>query len=205
MSKAFIFVYPIAEYFEYLHKSHDWHGFDTARAIRKYDKLVDERYRKRGFEIYWLMFSKKNQPMRPDLSRFGNHVTILRDDHVIASGIHTFEKDAEDNWIYQNPEFIQCQLPADLSTLAVGGFHGYDCPGRIAQYFYEHNVDSMVDIDLTDFLVSTEESRGEVPLVRESFDFESVYGVPKEEDPTFHELMAEAIKREPWIRQREMV
>ena len=40
--KAFLFVYSVAEYFEHLHKEHDWHGFDTTRAIAKYDKIIDD-------------------------------------------------------------------------------------------------------------------------------------------------------------------
>jgi hypothetical protein len=202
MSKAFIFVYPIAEYFEYLHKIHDWHDFDTARSIAKFDKMIDERYRKQGFGIYWLMFSKKKQPFKPDLSRFSNHVTILADDHIIASGIHGFEKAADGNWIYQNPEFVARQLPENLTAVAVGGFHGYDCPGKIAQFYHECGTEAMVDIDLTDFLIAREDLRQEVPVVRTKYDMESIYAV--HDDPGFYEDMVAAIERQPWIRQRPM-
>lgn len=112
------------------------------------NETIDERYRKKGYQIVFLTF--KNKPV------FG--VNVTNNDMVIESNI-TFEEhitpigkdeNGEDICRYTSNEYLK-QLLGEFEELVVCGFHAQDCVMKVAEYFYNINNSTIVDEELTNF------------------------------------------------------
>jgi len=109
------------------------------------NRCIDERYRKRGFNVNWVIF--KEHPI-------SNLINLHLDDSVIQTDIdfktHT-TKLPDGTYPYPNPDFIIKQL-GNIDLLRISGFHMWDCVERVAKRAYEKGINVLVDEDLTELM-----------------------------------------------------
>jgi hypothetical protein len=133
--------------------------------FRRINDIIDARYRRRDYKIFWLMFSKEDSPQEPDLSIVSNYIKINEEDFILAAGVsfdtHINEKK------YPEPEFIFSQIP-EITELIVGGFHQWDCVNKIAKHAYEKRIPVLVDEDTTELFFERTRLFGDIPLIREN-------------------------------------
>jgi len=115
--------------------------------IELLNETIDERYRQKGYQINFLTFL--------DSKPFG--VDIKPNDILLKSDI-TFKQlltpigvdnDGETIHNYPASEWISQRL-GEFEELVVCGFHAYDCVTKVAEYFYNINPNTMIDLELTD-------------------------------------------------------
>lgn len=142
--KEFVFLYPIPQIIDFETKNHGWHEKGGIEAFRKkysdtLNKCVDQRYRRKGFRINWVIFD----------DCFVSDVIDLRStDQIIKVGldfkIHTAEK------VYPDQDYILKQL-SGARIIRIAGFHMWDCVEKLAKRAYEKGLNVLVDEDLTEF------------------------------------------------------
>lgn len=150
MRKVFLYMYPIKEYTNmflfYDDKSYDEMG--VPRPLPVLNKAIDERYRKNGYEVYFLIY--------PDRELFG--LEKHAEDNVVYSNIFFDESSAVDadgkekkDFVpeYTDEKFVLAQI-GDIDELVVGGYHAMDCVRKMAEVAFNYGIKSLVDIDLTD-------------------------------------------------------
>lgn len=146
----FIYLYPLPEYIDqeiewnYNHMNMGNVRKEKAAFRKAYGRIlnscVDERYRKKGFQINWLAF--KDHPI-------SEIIEMQKTDKILTAGI-TFDNHVE-NKIYPNNDLILDNF-AGAENLIVSGFHIWDCVEKFAKRAYERGFNVMVDEDLTEFL-----------------------------------------------------
>ena len=153
-------------------------------------KIIDARYRERGYRICWLLFGTEDSPEKADMAKLEKDIVIIHpEDSILSCGVslrrHKQEK------IYPDPEFIFAQLPPRIDTLIIGGFHFADCVGRVAAVAYRKRYGYVwVDEDVTDYFFTYTVLGGEIPLIREEY-------------PALDELVGFGDWREKAVRERE--
>ena len=169
--RAFIFLYPIKKYFDTCLVEHLGLSKDSNNNFRRINDIIDVRYRQKGYVIYWLMFGAAENPKKPDLSTVSNYVRILKEDTILAAGVSFKEHTAKEK--YPDLEFILRQMP-NLTELAVGGFHQWDCVNKLAKHAYQKGIPVFIDEDTTEEFFKRTSQLGDIPLIREEITFESL-------------------------------
>lgn len=162
--KAFIFLYPISQYFDSCLVDHLRPSKDANNNFRRINDIIDTRYRQKDYKIFWLIFSKENNPWEPDLSLVSDYIRIDKEDEIIAVGI-SFNKHISD-YVYPEHDFIFNQMP-EITKAIVGGFHQWDCVNKIAKYIHEKGIPVLVDEDTTELFFTRTSAFGDIPLMRE--------------------------------------
>jgi len=190
--KEFIFLYPISEIFDLEIKNNGWFekgGIEIYRLKYKtmINKCIDLRYRKKGFNINYVIFNK---------SSLSNIIKLQESDKVIKIGLdfntdHTKQKNEE--YFNSNLDEILCKLN-NFSILRIGGFHMWDCVEKLAKKAYELGFDTLVDEDLTEFF--TERLR-DLNFKLENYP---TYNPRKDQISEFNSFI-EARKEKPWLWQ----
>lgn len=175
--KVFLFLYPINYYFDSCLVDYLKPFENANNNFRRINDIIDARYRQRGYKVFWLMFSKENNPQEPDLSTISSYIRIDEKDSIIACGVsfdvHVKKKE------YPDPEFVFNQIPG-ITELVVGGFHQWDCVDKIAEYAcfgyppFEKDIPVIVDEDTTDYFFSRTSSCGDIPLIRKKITSEDL-------------------------------
>ena len=160
--KAFLFLYPINEYF----KSSISLSRNPDPQPSKINKIIDSRYRQNGFRIFWVMFADPSDLEKPDLSRLSKHIKPAERDRFISCGI-TFENHIN-NKKYPNPKFIFVQLPRGIKGLVVSGFHQGDCVNKVARAAYRIGAPTFVEEDATELFFWNNQPSRRIPLIRET-------------------------------------
>ena len=189
----FLFLYPITRYFEACLVDCLRLFKGANNNFRRINDIIDARYRKRGYSVNWLMFSKERDLESPDLSLLSSYLRVMREDNLLVSGIsfkeHTIQKK------YPNLEVIFGQIPK-LEKLVIGGFHQWDCVNKLAKYAYRKGIPTLVDEDTTDmFFITTYRCR-DIPLIRNEFTSESL-GLKGLEIGLFRKMR----EGKPWFTQ----
>jgi hypothetical protein len=202
MSNVLLFVYPDKGYFD--KKAADAaYCWGSSRAVpyvlSLYDHLIDVRYRRHGYEVFWLIHGQDTDPAKPDQTRISSWVTIGLSDKVISSGITWADLNVSNE--RADGKFVLSQLPQDIDRLVVVGFHERDCVDKVARYVYEQTaIDVMVDIDLCHMLPRRLACREAVPDHRLRFD---PLGYDPLDDEQLETVVSNWIEK-PWRRQRRM-
>lgn len=149
MKKVFLYLYPIKEYPSVLTFSNEYyesHGWE--KPFKVLNECIQKRYREKGYEVIFVTY--------PDKEIYG--VDVKENDMVITTDV-TFkeatgydengkEKPIEDVKYPSEEDMMRKVGPADHIT--IGGYHFADCVKRVAEYFYSHGIDTLVDLELTD-------------------------------------------------------
>ncbi|MDP2631486.1 MAG: hypothetical protein Q8P30_01815 [Candidatus Uhrbacteria bacterium] len=129
------------------------------------DKIIDARYRRRGYQVYWLLLGRPNNKAIPFLDRFPDQLSPADEDVIIPAGICfrslTLQR------IKPKPSYVLKQLPRPTSHLVLGGFHRYECVEQFATSARVSGVNTDIDDDLTDQFFRITNEQGEIPLIRQ--------------------------------------
>jgi hypothetical protein len=187
--KQFLFLYPVSDYFDFFLNPYNEIGVEFDMA--KFQSVIDNRYRYKGYDINWLLFSKEGDRSVPDKSRIPVYIDIMDKDRILNAGV-TLNEIASRK--YPDSDQVLGQLPRH-ERLVTAGFHQWDCVDRISKRSYENGVDTFVDEDLTEKYFPRERLIG-VPILRENWS-------PKELAiaEVFMELAKEMRKDKPWFTQ----
>lgn len=183
---TFLFLYPIREYFLVWASRFGLEISEGRIDPSKLGAIIDERYRKGGYRVIWVMFRGENGP---DLDHLSEHVTIRARDLVIAADV-TFKEMLRRR--YPDPAFILSQLPSPVGRLVIGGFHMWDCVDKLAAFAHQIGFNVIVDEDTTELFFS---SLSEIPLVRNRSCLADYLREP------YLEMAKQARAGEPWLVQ----
>lgn len=152
MKKVFLFLYPIEEFFDTSFISEEFcrrRGYRD--PISTLNECIQRRYRDKGYEVVFATY--------PD--KYIKNVEVKKgEDKIIFTDVSFKEatgyyedgsKKPLDEVQYPDNKFLLDQLE-DVEHFVIGGFHATDCVKRVADYAYENGIDTLVDLELTDFL-----------------------------------------------------
>ena len=151
MKKIFLYLYPIEEYTKMFlfNDDHNYDNWNIKRPLPIIDDCIQKRYRDNGYEIVFVLY--------PDRELFG--LTKKKQDRIIFTDITFSEASAYDksgklkeNFTPKYPNELQIlkQL-GTVDKLVVGGYHATDCVKRVAIVANELGIDTLIDLDLTDY------------------------------------------------------
>ena len=151
MKKVFLYLYPIKEFTNMFLLSDDslYDKWNIERPLPILNKAIDERYRKNGYQIVYVLF--------PDRELYG--LEKMDEDKIIYTDISFSDFSAYDefgnkkeNFIpkYPSEELIIEQL-GNIDELIVGGYHALDCVKRVGEVSLQKKINTLVDLDLTDY------------------------------------------------------
>lgn len=190
----FMFLYPVEEYInstiEYNITNRNENKIEE--TIDTFNQIIDQRYRKECFDIYWLTF--KNGKGKPNYDIIDDRIDIIDTDNIIDNEI-TFQQLKEGN--YPEPDKIIDKL-GDVDQLVLGGFHQRDCVERIAKHAYNKEIETFVDEDTTD-RYSAKSKYADIPIVREEYSLESLFSDILAD--SYIQNIKEERKDKPWLVQ----
>ncbi|HLE07288.1 MAG TPA: hypothetical protein VI933_01545 [archaeon] len=193
MKPQYLFLFPIKEYIEFSMFVEDVPkaGHTTEYLMR----IIEARYRSKGYDVNWLLFSEHGDLANPDRAAVPPYVEIKPEDRVLVAGVsfetHTTKK------VYADLDFVLNQLP-EHRRLVVGGFHMHDCVDRIAKRSYEKGADTFVDEDTTEKFYHGM-PLGAVPLVREVWRVRDF--LPPKFQEQFKDTAMLGRSEKPWLTQ----
>lgn len=189
----YLFLFPIRQFID---SSLDSCAFERkGHCPSELFELIDKRYRKAGYEINWLLFSKDDNLSEPDLSQVPDYLKFRKKDSILNAGI-SFESHISEK-IYADPDYVLNQLPSH-KKLVLGGFHTFSCVERIAECSYERGDETFVDEDTTDFFFGKKAHYG-IPVKRKKWDLKSL-GLDGSPDYII-ESARKSRKGKPWFVQ----
>ena len=144
----FLFLYPISRYIE-----EETHGHILIlKALKRLNDIIDTRYRKERYRIFWLLFSEERKPSTPDLSLLDTRIHISNTDKILSAGV-SFERHCR-RLVYPSLKSIIARIqPVD--ELVIGGFHQTDCVDKLAHAVHRQGISVRVDEDTTNQLFTT--------------------------------------------------
>lgn len=178
--KAFLFLYPITEYFNH-EINCGAHFYDSSNAEKDKDFLLEldkvtseeekEMLRQRAYNKAKAEFRQRYKRLLNDCidlryrkngfeivyALFSGHtvsdvINLKPTDRTIDVGMSfkTHWTKAGNVYHYPDNDFILDQL-RKINVLRVGGFHSGDCVDKLARMAHERGLDTLVDEDLTDY------------------------------------------------------
>lgn len=123
--------------------------FENNNSLAILNECIQKRYREKGYQVIFVLY--------PDKSLYG--IIPQPNDRIIytdikfteASGIDENGKKKE-SFIskYPSEKYLLEQL-GNIDDLVVGGYHAQDCVRRVCEYALDCGINSIVDLDMTDF------------------------------------------------------
>lgn len=199
-------MYPIKDYLE----SFAWRKCNRRTLIARLNKIINARYRQKGYLIYWLLFGTGGNPEKPDTSMLDTRIKILKKDRIISVGVsfNDFEGMLK-RYIYPDPEQILCQLEEE-GELVLGGFHQECCVKEFASYVYRKGIGVSVDEDTTDQFFTLFDLEGLPPVIRTQEQYaasllktfqEGKNGIPRWMAEIAIKNQRDYRKNQPWLVQ----
>lgn len=153
MNKVFIYMYPIEEFINILTFDdgyyQKWNREDPLKVL---NETIDLRYRKKGYKVVYVLYKDK------DL--YG--LDLKENDEIVRTNTNF-----EDALLYNDDgtrkDYNDIKMPSeqaifnklkDVDKLVVGGFHFSEAVKRVAEIGLKNNIDSLVDLELTDLFFS---------------------------------------------------
>ncbi len=150
MQKVFLYLYPIKEFMKFFQFRNDklYDELNIPRPLPILNEAIDKRYRKNGYQIIYALY--------PDRELYG--IEKHDDDKIIYTDITFDEASAIDERGNEKKDFIPkypnekmlIEQLGDIDELIVGGFHALDCVKRLGETALQCNINTLVDLDLTD-------------------------------------------------------
>lgn len=149
MKKIFLYLYPIQEYNRFFEFDEEYlHEIGRENPYKILNECIQKRYREKGYKIVYAIYPDKNiygiKPLPTDKIIYTN-VTFEQASGYDKNGS---EKNSK-NIIYPSEAYLIEQL-GEFDEIVVGGFHFGDCVKRVAEYCYQMEFPTLVDLDLTD-------------------------------------------------------
>ena len=139
MNKIFLYLYPIYEFQKsFTHNDEYYKSNNLPNPFLVLNQSIHERYRSKGYQVVYVLYPNKNI--------YG--IIPQQKDRIIYTDI-TFEQATNTSHVYPNEEKLLMQV-GDIDKLIVGGYHSQDCVKRLAEYAQSKEIDTLVELDLTD-------------------------------------------------------
>ena len=150
--KTYLFLYPFEAYIQV--------GMDNiaeckvpikpAVILKRFNKIIDVRYRRQGYKIVWLTFGCQNDKNKPNTQLFDKQIVVKPNEPVISNGVVLQPELKRATWVYPDSLHVLKQL-GPMENLVMGGFHLEDCVDKIAQAAYGQGIPTYIDEDTTDW------------------------------------------------------
>ncbi|MEX1997689.1 MAG: hypothetical protein WEA04_03370 [Candidatus Andersenbacteria bacterium] len=202
--KVFLYCYPIQEYFTegvvgISLRNCQRQGYD----INRLNEIIDHRYRRQGYMIYWLFFSIEADREQPDRITQSPYIVIDQHDKVMASGVSFQAHTTQD--LYPDSDKLITRLCQDRNPeqLVLGGFHQWDCVDRLAARAFARGLLTTVDEDTTELFFSQTSLLGPIPLnrSREEFGAMLIADYHNQSELEILEIMRQHRRSRPWLVQ----
>lgn len=151
MKKVFLFLYPIEEYQRMFMHSDKYYAIrDLENPIIVLNECIERRYKDNGYEVIVANYPDKEiyGISKSNIDKIINTDVSFKD----ASG---YREDGSEKTLeevkYPSEQYLLEQI-GDADEIIIGGFHLGDCVNRVAEHFHKNNINTMIDIELTDFL-----------------------------------------------------
>ena len=150
MKKVFLYLYPIEEFTKMFlfndDRLYDKWGVEGPLSIL--NETIKRRYREKGYQIVYALY--------PDKQLYG--IKPDETDKIIYTDITFTEASEYDEKGNTKKDFVpkypsEKQLIDQLGVveqLIVGGYHFSDCVKRVAEYALQSDIDTLIDIDMTE-------------------------------------------------------
>lgn len=135
--KKLVFLYPIDKFFI--------HSYFYNHLAPLLNDTIDCRYRKKGYEIYYVLF--------PD-EKLSSYINEQPSDKIIYTDITSethFTLQSDNTYIYPDEQNIIDKI-GPCEELVICGFHSQDCVKKIAECSLKNNINTLVDVELTEML-----------------------------------------------------
>jgi hypothetical protein len=151
MRKVFLYLYPIFEYQRIFILSDKYYANNNVEhPLIVLNDCIKQRYKDKGYEVIIANY--------PDKEIYGisnsNIYRVIETDVAFkdASG---YREDGSEKPIeevkYPSEQYLLEQVGC-VDEIIIGGYHAGDCVKKVAEHFYNSGVNTMIDIELTDFL-----------------------------------------------------
>lgn len=171
---VFLYLYPIEEYINSVFPKTPT---EKDEALNKLNECIEKRYRNNNYEVVLALY--------PDSDIYG--IIPKSEDKIIYTDI-LFEdatsidknggKKLNFEPAYPSEELLINQL-GKVDKLVVAGFHEEDCVKRVGEYALNFGIDTIVDLDLTEFFYY---------LYTKSYFIEDKYDPMEEYNPIRYEF-----------------
>ena len=155
--KSVLILYPIQPYADVLVSRKE-----SPKIKRKYASIYQNLIRARypGFQVTYLMFSKKEMLAEPDMNLLWDGISINKNDRVVACGVSFDEHCSKKKY----PDLEKISLfPVFPEKLIIGGFHFWDCVEKSARFAHKRGIDVTVDDNLTEYFFPDIRNRRGLP------------------------------------------
>ena len=153
MKKIFLYLYPIQEYNRSFEFSEEYlQQTKREKPYKVLNECIQKRYREKEYQIVYAIY--------PGKKIYG--VNTLTTDKIIYTDV-TFEqasgynhdgiKKQDKDIKYPSEKYLIEQL-GYFDEIVIGGFHFGDCVKKVAEYCYQNEFPTLVDLDLTDLFFS---------------------------------------------------
>ncbi len=187
--KQYLFMFPLEPYFE--NEVENPLLLKTDFEMEGLDRLITERYKKKDFEVNWVLLCQEKNKDVVDTSNLTPYLSIQKQDRKINSGVSYrdfFEKD-----IIFDPEYILNQVP-QTEKLVVGGFHAPICVESVAMAAHTKGINVVVDEQTTEHFFALTRYTGKMPVAQTNFKLQDLIFIPW--------ILKEEIKQreeKPWL------
>lgn len=133
----------------FLNDNQFYEEYHIEKPLPILNECIHKRYRNKGYQVVFALY--------PDKNIFG--VIPLEHDKIIYTDITFEEASAYDskgnkkkNFTPKYPsELLLVKQLGAIDKLVVGGYHATDCVKRVAEMAINLGINTLVDLDLTDF------------------------------------------------------
>lgn len=176
--KIFLFLYPIRWYID-----REIDDYNERRAcVNRFNAMIEARYRKQGFRIFWLLFCEEGNETEVDLELLEPLYEIRPEDTLFSAGISLIAHKTK--LIYPSLYLLFKQIPR-AEQLVIGGFHQTDCVEKFASYAHSRGIRTFVDEDVTDMFFK----------LRRMYEMPPVESTPEEYAARFREMLQQVHAR----------
>lgn len=151
MRKVFLYLYPVEEYqriFILSDKYYENHNLENPIIVL--NECIKKRYKENGYEVIIANY--------PDKEVFGiskSNIDRIINTDVTFKEASGYREDGSEKPLeevkYPSEQHLLDQV-GNVDEIIVGGFHAGDCVKRVAEHFYKNGINTMIDLELTDFL-----------------------------------------------------
>lgn len=148
MRKVFLYLYPVKEYSDVIYKATNYKDLGLPNPFSVLDECIQKRYRQKEYEIIFIIY--------PDKEIYG--IDIKPEDKVIKTNITFTETSGYDEFNMKKTDH-EIKYPSEkdifnkvghVDQIVIGGYHHSDCVRRVAEYFNQKGINTLIDLDLTD-------------------------------------------------------
>jgi hypothetical protein len=149
MKKVFLYLYPVAEYSRvFIFRDTFYESRGIEKPFQVLNECIEKRYREKEYEIVYAIYPDKN--IHGLITKPVDRIITTDVTFKEASGYYDdgSEKPIEEVK-YPSEEHLFNEI-GQVDEIVIGGYHFSDCVKKVAEYFQEHGVKTLVDLELTD-------------------------------------------------------